>query len=166
MLPDRLRRIQLRLSRKHWAIIAATAMLMAGGCAMYLSWGAWGVFVACTALTLVGSTAPALMLLPRSAVTRMLIMQVASCALWFMLIGWGMVMLLYPEYTIGWRFPGRGGGGMRVEDEADAWWIGWSVLGMGVVCAALIITVEILPRVRGTRVLRAGGARGSEPMSV
>lgn len=31
-------------------------MLVVGGCAMYLSWGAWGVFVACSALTLVGET--------------------------------------------------------------------------------------------------------------
>ena len=59
---------------------------------------------------------------------------------------------MYPAYTVGWRFPTKGGGGMRVEDEADALWIGWSVLGMGVVCAALIITVEILPRIRRARV--------------
>lgn len=76
----------------------------------------------------------------------------AERAVWFMLIGWGLVALLYPAYAVGWRFPGRGGGGMRVEDAADAWWIGWSVLGMGVVCAALIITVEILPRIRRARV--------------
>ena len=36
---------------------------------------------------------------------------------------------------------------MRVEDAADAWWIGWSVLGMGVAAAALIITVG-LPGIR------------------
>lgn len=154
MAPSRSKRIHFPLAREHWAIIAATAMLVVGGCAMYLSWGAWGVFVACGALTLVGSTAPALMLLPRSAVTRMLVMQVASCAVWFMLIGWGLVALLYPAYTVGWRFPGRGGGGMRVEDEADAWWIGWSVLGMGVACAALIITAEIIPRIRRARAER------------
>lgn len=121
---------------------------------MYLSWGAWGVFVVCSALTLVGSTAPALMLLPRSAVTRMLIMQVASCALWFMLIGWGLVLLLCPEYTIGWRFPGKGGGGMRVENGADALWVGWTVLGSGIVFTVLIIAVEILPHIRGARVKR------------
>lgn len=121
---------------------------------MYLSWGAWGVFVTCSSLTLVGSIAPALLLLPRSAVTRMLVMQVASCAMWFMLIGWGLVALLYPEYTVGWRFPTKGGGGMRVEDEDDALWIGWAVLGMGVACAVLIITVEILPRLRRARMER------------
>ena len=52
----------LRLARKHWAIVAATAVLAVGGCAMAWSWGIWGVFVACAALTLVGSTAPALLL--------------------------------------------------------------------------------------------------------
>ncbi|MGD7732794.1 hypothetical protein ACQCX5_07510 [Propionibacteriaceae bacterium G57] len=157
MVSKRLRQMRSRLARKHWAVIAAAAGLVAGGCAMYLSWGAWGVFVACSALTLVGSTAPALMLLPRSAVTGTLIMQVASCAVWFMLIGWGLVLLLYPEYTIGWRFPGRGGRGMHVKDEADAVWIGWSVLGMGIICAVVIIAVEILPRIRAPRVALVNG---------
>lgn len=152
MVSNRSGRIQLPLARKHWAIAAATGMLVVGGCAMYLSWGAWGVFVTCSAVTLVGSIASALLLLPRSAVTRMLVMQVASCALWFILIGWGLVALLYPEYTVGWRFPTKGGsGGMRIEDEADALWVGWSVLSMGVACAVLIITVEILPRIRKAR---------------
>ena len=71
-----------------------------------------------------------------------------------MLIGWGLVMLLYPEYTVGWWFPGKGGRGMRVENEADALWIGWVVLGSGIVFAALIITVEIIPRIRTARVER------------
>ncbi|WP_105565472.1 hypothetical protein [Microbacterium halophytorum] len=132
-------------------MLAGTASLVVGGCAMGLAWGVWGVFVAVSALTVVGSTAPGLLLLPRSAVTRMLVMQVASCAMWFMLIGWGLVMLLYPEYTVGWRTPGKSGGGMRVEEVEDAQWIGWSVLGMGVFCAALIITVEILPSIRRAR---------------
>jgi hypothetical protein len=149
-----LRRIQRRLTRKRWAAVAATAALVVGLCAMGLSWGTWGVFVTCSALTLVGSTAPALLLLPRSAVTRMLVMQVASCAMWFMLVGWGLVALLNPEYTVGWGFPTEGGGGVRVEDEADAWWIGWTVLSTEVACAALIITVEMLPRIRRARAKR------------
>ena len=138
-------------ARKRWAIVAAATMLVVGGCAMYLSWGAWGVFVACSSVTLVGSAAPALVLVPRPAVTRMLIMQVASCAVWFMLIGWGLVALLYPDYTVGWRFPGRGSGGMRIEDPDDAAWVGWTVLVSGVVCTVLIITIEIIPRIRCTR---------------
>ena len=44
--------MQLRLARRHWAIVAATAALAVGGCAMAWSWGTWGVFVACAALTL------------------------------------------------------------------------------------------------------------------
>lgn len=81
----------------------------------------------------------------------MLIMQVASCAMWFMLIGWGLVALLYPDYTVGWKFPGKGGGGLRIEDADDAPLVGGIVLGTGIACAALIVTVEIIPRIRGTR---------------
>ena len=138
-------------ARKRWAIAATTAVLVVGGCAMYLSWGAWGVFVACSSVTLVGSAAPALVLLPRSAVTGMLVAQVASCAVWFMLIGWGLVLLLDPAYTVGWVFPGKGSVGPRVEDEGDARFLGWLNLGMGVVCAVLIIAVEIIPSIRSAR---------------
>lgn len=151
MKPSRLRRSQSPRARKRWAIVAAAAMLVVGGCAMYLSWGIWGVFVACSSVTLVGSVAPALVLVPRPAVTRMLVMQVASCAMWFMLIGWGLVALLYPDYTVGWKFPGKGGGGLRIEDADDAPLVGGIVLGTGIACAALIVTVEIIPRIRGTR---------------
>ncbi|GAA1329488.1 hypothetical protein GCM10009592_18820 [Brachybacterium rhamnosum] len=143
--------MQLRLARKHWAIVAATAALAVGGCAMAWSWGIWGVFVACAALTSVGSTAPALLLLPRSAVTPMLVAQVASCAVWFMLIGWGLVLLLDPAYTVGWVFPGKSGVGARVVDEDDAWRIGWLILGLGLFCTVTVIAVEIIPRLRRAR---------------
>ncbi|WME21912.1 hypothetical protein [Brachybacterium sp. GU-2] len=140
--------MQMHLARKHWAIVAVTAALVVGGCAMAFARGIWGVFVACAALTLVGSTGPVLLLLPRSAVTPMLVVQVASCAVWLMLIGWGLVLLLDPAYTVGWVFPGKSGVGPRVEDEDDAWGIGWLTLGLGLFCTVLVIDVEIIPRVR------------------
>ncbi|UVY85547.1 hypothetical protein NLU66_08145 [Brachybacterium sp. NBEC-018] len=143
--------MQLRLARKHWAIVAATAALAVGGCALVWSWGAWGVFVACAALMLVGSVAPALLLLPRSAVTPMLVVQVTSCAVWLMLIGWGLVMLLDPEYAIGWVFPGKSGVGGRVEDEDDAWLIGWLILISGLFGTVAVPALEIIPRIRRAR---------------
>lgn len=143
--------MQLRFARKHWAIVAATAAVAVGGCAMAWSWGTWGVFVACAALTLVGLTVPALLLLPRAAVTGMLVAQVASCAVWLMLIGWGLVLLLDPAYTVGWVFPGKSGVGARVVDEDDAWWIGWLILGLGLFCTVTVIAVEIIPRLRRAR---------------
>lgn len=109
------------------------------------------MFVACAALTSVGSTAPALLLLPRSVVTTMRVAQVASCAVWFMLIGWGLVLLLDPAYTVGWVFPGKSGVGARVEDEDDAWWSGWLILGLRLFCTVTVIAVEIIPRLRRAR---------------
>lgn len=151
MVTRRSKREHPFLAQKRWAVVAGIAALLVGGGATGLSWGVWGVFVALSSLTVVGAMAPGLLLLPRSTVTRMLFMQVASCAMWFMLIGWGLVMLLYPEYTVGWQFPGKSGGGLHVEEADDAWWIGWTVLGTGVFSAALIIMVEILPSVRRAR---------------
>lgn len=135
-------------------MVAAAAALVVGGCAMGLSWGAWGIFVTWSALTVVGVTAPALLLLPRSGVTWALVIQVASCAVWLMLIGWGLVALLHPEYTVGWTFPGRAGVGADIDDEDDAWRIGWTVLGLGVFCLMLVIAVEIIPRIRRARAQR------------
>ncbi|WP_109472151.1 hypothetical protein [Ornithinimicrobium cavernae] len=135
-------------------MLAAVAMLAVGGCAMYLSWGVWGVFVACSALTLVASSAPALVLLPRSAVTGTLVLRVASCALWLMLIGWGLVALLTPEHAIGWWLPGRGTSGLQVEDESDAHLAGWALLGLGAFSAVTTIAVGILPLLREARASR------------
>lgn len=131
-----------------WAILATVAVLAVGGCAMYLS---WVVFVAYSSLTLVGSAVPALMLLPRTVMTHMLIKQAASCALWFMFIGWSLVALLYPECAVGWTFPGKCGGGLRVLDVDDAWPASWVVVSLVVAAAVLVLTVEIIPRIRGTR---------------
>lgn len=153
MVADREKRPRSRLRRRHWAAIAAAAVLMVGGCAMYLSWGTWGVFVTCSSLTVVGSIATLLLLLPRSVVTPMLVVQVASCAVCFMLIGWGLVALLHPEYAVGWTIPAKQGA-VRIYDEDDALWIGWTLFGLGFLGAALVITLEILPRLR-----RAHGTR-------
>ncbi|MGA4508134.1 hypothetical protein ACQB6R_03775 [Propionibacteriaceae bacterium G1746] len=131
--------------------MAAVALLALGGCAMHLSWGVWGVFVACSAVTLVGSSAAALVFLPRSAVTLTLIIRVASCAVWFMLIGWGLVALLRPEHAIGWKIPGKAGVAIHVQDEGDASLAGWILLGSGVFSAVLVVAAGILPLLREVR---------------
>ena len=38
-----------------------------------------------------------------------------------------------------------------VEDEDDAWWIGWLILGLGLFCTVTVIAVEIIPRLRRAR---------------
>jgi hypothetical protein len=121
----------------------AAVLFVIGVFTMYLSWGVWGVFVTCSALTLVVPSAPAFALLPRSRARLVLLGRMMSCALWFMTIGWGLVALLNPEYTIGWLIPGKGGGSIEITGESSAHLAGVTLLSLGVLAVVLTLVVGI-----------------------
>ncbi len=108
------------------------ALLAIGGCAMYLSWGAWGVFVTCSALTLTAASVPVIALFTRS-VAAVFIAAAGPLilSLWLMHIGWGLVAPLYPEYVMSWHLPMKNGPGITVRDAADAREMAMEMLSLG-----------------------------------
>lgn len=114
---------------------------------MFLSWGAWGVFVACSVLTLMAAASPVLALLPRRVMPRELVFRLAAATtLGLLLVGWGLVALLNPEYAVGWRIPGKGpNGGIDVFDGSEARFAGWTLFGLGAFCIVLAVLAGAFP---------------------
>ncbi|QIX26434.1 hypothetical protein ncot_07330 [Nocardioides sp. JQ2195] len=124
-------------------VATSVVLLVIGGCAMYLSWGAWGVFVTCSVLTLAGACAPVFLLLPRSNAAWLLLLRLAMSALLLMLAGWGLVALLNPAYVIGWWVPEKHSHVDEISNEFEALFMGAALLALGGLLSVAVIATSI-----------------------
>jgi hypothetical protein len=135
VVPQRLRKNR-RLLRVLAAIVSGAVLL---GCAerLHETIGAWGVFVCWAVAAIVALVWPLAFLVTgfgatsrqRRAVYAIAVgLTVSSIGL--LQIGWGLVMVLHPEYAVGWYIPARGGG-TEIHDVADAVGTGRLMIGIG-----------------------------------
>lgn len=134
------------------AVLTAIAVLL--GCAdrLQANIGAWGLFVWWAVVGIVTAAWPLAFLVhgvlrvPRGGrAVYSTAFGITLSSIGLLQIGWGLVLLLAPEYTVGWYFPARGGNGTEIDDVDDALAMGRRVIALGVLCllAAAAIAVAV-----------------------
>jgi hypothetical protein len=125
-----------RLLRVLAAIVSVAVLL---GCAerVHANIGVWGVFVWWAVAGIVALVWPLAFLVTGFGATARQRRAVHAAAfaltissIGLLQIGWGLVMLLRPEYAIGWYIPARGGG-TEIHDAADAVGTGRTMVAIG-----------------------------------
>lgn len=145
-----------RLGRDRRLLQIIAAVLCIAGllvCAerLHASIGVWGVFVVWAVAAFVAVVWPMAFLVTGFGAARkdsravlLTAVGLTLSGLGLLQVGWGLVMMLNPEYTVGWYIPSRTGG-TEISDAAEALLMGRLMVGIGVlvVAGALAITVAI-----------------------
>jgi hypothetical protein len=125
-----------RLLRVLAAIVSVAVLL---GCAerVHANIGVWGVFVWWAVAGIVALVWPLAFLVTGFGATSRQRRAVYAAAfalttssIGLLQIGWGLVMLLHPEYAVGWYIPARGGG-TEIHDAAGATGTGRTMVVIG-----------------------------------
>lgn len=133
-------------------IAALTSIAVLLGCAdrLQANIGVWGVFVWWAVLGIIAAAWPLAFLVTgvlrvprggRAVYSTAFGITLSSVGL--LQIGWGLVLLLAPEYTVGWYFPARGGNGTEIDDADDALAMGRRMIALAVVCLLAAAAVAI-----------------------
>lgn len=136
--------MNLRVLRVLAAILSVAAL---AGCVerLHANAGHWGVFVFWAVAGIVALVWPVAFLVTgfgatqrqrRSVFVTAFALTVSSIGL--LQVGWGLVMVLYPEYAVGWYIPARGGGS-EVDSAEDATETGRFLIAVGTLLSVIVV---------------------------
>lgn len=169
--------VELKRLQTHRRVLGALATLVSVaavlGCAerLHANIGVWGVFVWWAVAGIVALAWPLAFLVTAFRATSRQRTAVFSIALGLTVsgftsllpIGWGMVMVLNPEYAVGWHIPARGGGS-DIGDVPDAISTGRSMIAFGTLFFLMVMAATVALATHASNAATLGESK-SKPTS-
>lgn len=128
-------------------LAASLSVVVLAGCVerLHANVGHWGVFVFWAVAGIVALVWPVAFLVTGFGATQRqrwavyvtaFALTVSSIGL--LQVGWGLVMVLHPEYAVGWYIPARGGGS-EIDTTADATETGRFMIAVGTLFSVIVV---------------------------